>query len=197
VPAHVIQKHSDAAETVRKILRSGPEKGWYVFCGRPSHIPRGMPIWHGKEKKGGKIVEAVLNHEKTEGLEMFPMWEVGLVEEGFEKRWEPEHYELSCELAPVMKLVLQLYRKEGSSEPFIESMHSMVFETLAKKKATLFSASKKDLLIKLGRMATLKEIFNFVCSRCAVGACLNRQAPFYDKKIFSRLIKNPETLPSV
>ena len=193
----MIQKHNEAAKAVAKNLRSGPEKGWYTFCGRPAHIPRGVPIWHGKEKKGGKIVEEVLNHEKTDGLEMFPMWEVGLVEEGFEKRWEPEHYELSCELAPVMKLVLQLHRKEGSSELFIESMHSMVFETLAKKKDTLFPASKKDLLVGLGRMATLKEIVSFVCSRCVVGACLNRQAPFYDKKVFSRVIKDPETLTSV
>ncbi|MFX1367104.1 MAG: hypothetical protein ACFFAY_00675 [Promethearchaeota archaeon] len=196
VPAHVVQKHTDAAEAVRKTLHTTPEKGWFVFCGRPSHIPRGMPIWYGKEKKGGKIVEAIFDHEKKEGLELFPMWEVGLIEEGFEKRWESEHYELSCELSPVMNLILQLHRKEGSSESFIESMHSMVFDTLAKKKGTLFPASKKNLLAGLGRMPTLKEIFSFVCSRCVVGACLNRQAPFYDSKVFARVIKNPETLTS-
>jgi len=194
VPAHVIQKYTDAAEAVKANLSSSPEKGWLVFCGRPSHIPRGMPMWYGKEKRGGKIVEEVLAHEKTEGFEVFPMWEVGLVEEGFEKRWEPDHYELSCELAPVMKLTLQLHQRQGSSEPFIESFHSMVFDTLAKKKDTLFPASKKDLLIGLGRMATLKEILSFICSRCIVGACLNRLSPFYESKTFSRILKNPEKL---
>ncbi|NHJ12984.1 MAG: hypothetical protein EAX95_04870 [Candidatus Thorarchaeota archaeon] len=194
VPAYFLQRPAKSTEAVLKILRGQPEEGWYSFCGRPSHIPRGVPIWYGKERKGGKIVEAIPNYEKKEGFEEFEMWEVGIVEDGFEGRWEKAHYELSCELAPVMSLALQLHRKQSNDESFIDSLHSMVFQTLAAKKSTLFSASKKDLMIGLGRPPSLSELFGFICSRCGVVACVNRLKPFYDKKTFGNLIAKPESV---
>ena len=40
----------------------------------------------------------------------------------------------------------------------------------------------------------MKVLVEFACSRCAVVPCLNRQAPFYDQKLFDMLAKWPETL---
>ena len=151
-------------------------------------------MWYGKERKGGKIVEAIPDYEKKEGFEDFEMWEVGIIEDGFEGRWEKTHYEISCELAPVMTLAYNLRLKKEQDSSFLDSLHSMVFQTLAAKKATLFPVSKKDLMIGLGRLPSMNELFRFICTRCGVVACINRLSPFYDKKTFSRLVSKPETV---
>ncbi|MHA2600522.1 MAG: hypothetical protein AM324_000120 [Candidatus Thorarchaeota archaeon SMTZ1-83] len=194
VPAHVLERPQDNTERVLKLLAGKPEKAWYTFCGRLSHVPRGVPIWYGKEREGGKLVEEILDHEKPEGLEAFPMWEVGIVEDGYEKRWKPQHYELSCDLAATMTLILKLWKKNEDPRAFLTTLNTLVFESVASKKTVFFGAKPKELKQKLGETPSLKQVINFVCSRCVVVACLNRQAEFYDRKTFNRVVKKPESL---
>ncbi|NHI82709.1 MAG: hypothetical protein EAX81_00205 [Candidatus Thorarchaeota archaeon] len=64
-----------------------------------------------KREERRKIVEAIPNYERKEGFEEFEMWEIGIVEDGFEGRWKKTRYEISCELAPVISLADSLQRK--------------------------------------------------------------------------------------
>ncbi|MFQ5832597.1 MAG: hypothetical protein ACE5H4_07835 [Candidatus Thorarchaeota archaeon] len=194
MPAHVLDKPLDNTQRVLDLLASEPTKGWYTFCGRTSHVPRGMPIWYGRERKGGKIVEEIMNHEKPDGLEQFPMWEVGIVEDGFEKRWKPQHYELPCDLAATMALIIRLWKKNEDVRAFLTTLNTLVFESVAAKKAVFFGADSKELKRSLGESPTLDQVIRFVCSRCIVAACLNRQAPFYDRRMLGRTIRRPELL---
>lgn len=194
VPAHVLDRPLDSTQAIVQLMTRKSEKGWYAFCGRTGHVPRGMPIWHGKERDGGKIVEEIMNHEKPEGLEMFPMWEVGLVEERFEKRWTKDHFEIACDIAATISLVHRLWQKKEDPRAFLVTLQTLVFDNVASKKAVFFGASKNEIKKGIGEDPTLTDVVNYVCSRCAVVACLNRQAPFHDQKLFKNLIKKPELL---
>ncbi|MFW9845819.1 MAG: hypothetical protein ACFFD6_03660 [Candidatus Thorarchaeota archaeon] len=194
VPSHILDRPLDHTQAIVKLMSGTAEKGWYAFCGRPGHIPRGMPMWYGKEREGGKIVEEIMNHEKPEGLEMFPMWEVGIVEEGGEQRWSKSHYEISCDIAGTINLVHKLWQKKEDPRAFMVTLQTLVFENVASKKPSFFGASMKEMKKKLGDEPSIGDVVKYVCERCAVVACLNRQAPFHDQKLFKKLIKKPELL---
>ncbi|MHA2068919.1 MAG: hypothetical protein ACXABY_31540 [Candidatus Thorarchaeota archaeon] len=160
--------------------------------GRPLDSTQG--IWYGKERNGGKIVEDIMNHEKPEGLEMFPMWEVGIVEEGFEKHWTKDHFELGCDIAGTINLVRKLWQKKEDPRAFLVTLQTLVFDNVASKKAVFFGATGDEIKKALGDNPAIEDVVNYVCSRCAVVACLNRQTQFYDQKLFKKLIRQPELL---
>lgn len=194
VPAHFLDRRLDSTEAIVQLMTGTADKGWYAFCGRPSHVPRGMPIWYGKDRIGGKIVEEIMIHEKPEGLVMFPMWEVGIVEEGFEKRWTKDHFELGCDIAATINLVHRLWQKREDPRAFLVTLQTLVFENVASKKAVFFGATADEIRKGIGDNPNLGDVVDYVCSRCAVVACLNRQSPFYDQKLFKKIIKKPELL---
>ena len=178
VPAHEIDRPFDENQALLKLIgKKTKQGGWYCFCGRPSHVPRGVPYRAGPGKEGGKIVTPILEHEKKPGLEMFRMWETGVIEDGYEKAWEPKHYALSCSVATIMVL-----------------MANTAISTFGEKKDTFFVPSKQTFESLVTKFPEMRELVEFVCSRCVVVPCLNRQAPFYDQKLFGILAKWPETL---
>ena len=192
VPAHELERPLDEAEAIIALIRFEKTQGWYGFCGRGAHIPRGLPIRYGKEKAGGKVVEAILDNEKKPGLEAFKLWEVGAIEDGFETNWDVKRYALSCSLAPVMALIANMYATGKAPESFLENLHGSAFMTFASKKSVFYGEDWKGFAASVGRAPSKEDLYRYTCSRCAVIPCLNRQAPFYDKKTLQALVKSPE-----
>ena len=194
VPAHAIDKPFDEAEVIKDLIKHGKVGGYYGFCGKPSHVPRGLPIRHGQRKEGGKVVHPILDHEKKPGLESFRMWEIGAIEDGFETPWEVKRYALSCSLAPVMALIANMYQAGREPSSFLDSLHSSAFKTFATKKPIFYLEEYDKFRKAVGSNPTKEELFSYTCSRCAVIPCMNRQAPFHNKKLFRKLGKEPELL---
>ena len=195
VPAHEIDRPFDENQALLKLIgKKTKQGGWYCFCGRPSHVPRGVPYRAGPGKEGGKIVTPILEHEKKPGLEMFRMWETGVIEDGYEKAWEPKHYALSCSVATIMVLMANLHATQGTTPGFLDKVYTTAISTFGEKKDTFFVPSKQTFESLVTKFPEMRELVEFVCSRCVVVPCLNRQAPFYDQKLFGILAKWPETL---
>lgn len=195
VPAHEIDRPFDESQALLKFIgKKAKQGGWYCFCGRPSHVPRGVPYRAGPGKEGGKIVTPILEHEKKPGLEMFRMWETGVIEDGYEKAWETKHYALSCSVATIMVLMANLHATQGTTPGFLDKVYTTAISTFGEKKDTFFVPSKQTFEVLVTKFPEMKVLVEFVCSRCVVVPCLNRQAPFYDQKLFSMLAKWPETL---
>ena len=191
VPAHELERPIDEAEAIMKLISYGKTGGWYGFCGRASHIPRGMPIRYGKEKSGGKMIEAILDTDKKPGLEVFKLWEVGAIEDGFETSWEPKRYALSCSLAPVMIMIANMYSTGKEPSSFLENLHSSVLMTVATKKPVFYGEDWKEFAKSVRENPTREDLFQYTCSRCSVIPCMNRQAPFHDQKLLQNLVKSP------
>lgn len=194
VPSQEIEKPFEEAEAIIDLIKHGKVGGYYGFCGRPSHVPRGLPIRHGKGKEGGKVVHAILDHEKKPGLESFRMWEIGAIEGGFETPWEVKRYALSCSLAPAMALIANMYQSGRDPSAFLENLHISAFNTFANKKPIFFLENWNKFVKSVGLKPTKEDLFNYTCSRCAAIPCMNRLAPFHDKKMLSKLVKAPENL---
>lgn len=198
VPAHAIEKPFEEAETIIELIKHGKEKqgkrGYYGFCGRPSHIPRGLPIRYGKGMMGGIVVHPTLDHEKKPGLECFRMWEIGSIENGFEIPWEVKRYTLSCSLAPVMVLTATMYQSGRNPSSFVESLFKSAFKLFANKKSIFFLENWDKFIKSTGQNPSKEDLYRYTCSRCAVIPCMNRQAPFYDTKMLRKLVTTPELL---
>jgi len=194
VPSHALEKPFEEAEAIIDLIKYDKVGGYYGFCGKPSHVPRGLPIRHGKEKDGGKVVNPILDHEKKPGLECFRMWEVGSIEDGFETPWDVKRYTLSCSLAAVMALIANMYQTGREPSSFLESLHSSAFSTFANKKPIFFLEDTSKFMKRVGSNPTKEDLFKYTCSRCAVIPCMNRQAPFHDPKLLKKLVKEPDIL---
>jgi hypothetical protein len=195
VPAHEIERPFDENEALLKLFdKNAKQGGWYCFCGRPSHVPRGVPYRAGPEKEGGKIVAPILEHEKKKGLEMFRMWETGVIEEGYEKAWESKHYALSCSVATIMVIAANLHTTQGSTPGLLDTIYRTAIQPLGEKKDTFFVPSKEKFGVSVSKFPEMKVLVEFLCSRCVVVPCLNRRAPFFDQKLFMTLVKFPEIL---
>lgn len=192
VPAHELDRPVDEAEAIVDLLKFPKIGGWYGFCSRDFHIPRGLPIRYGKEKEGGKVVEAILDNQKKQGLELFRLWEVGAIEQGFETSWEVKRYALSCSLAPVMTLIANMYLSGREPGAFLENLHSSAYRTFVAKKSIFYSEDWQHFSKAVGTSPSKDDLYRYTCSRCAVIPCMNRLAPFYDSKLFQRLVKLPD-----
>lgn len=195
VPAHEIDRPFDENQALLNLIgKNAKQGGWYCFCGRPSHVPRGVPYRVGPGKEGGKIVTPILEHEKKVGLEMFRMWETGVIEDGFEKTWEPKHFALSCSVATIMVLTANLHATQGASPDLSDNIYRTAIQPLGEKKDTFFVPSKKMFDVVVSKFPEMKVLVELVCSRCVVIPCLNRQAQFFDQKLYMTLVKFPELL---
>ena len=194
VPAHEIDRPFDETQALLKLMKHKNPVGWYGFCGRPSHVPRGVPYRAGEEKEGGKMIRPILDHEKKPGLEMFRMWETGVIEDGCEKAWETKHYALSCSVATIMVLMANLHATQGQTPGFLDTIYRTAISAFGEKKPTFFVPSKKLFEMVVTKYPETRVLVEFACSRCAVVPCLNRQAPFFDQKLFKMLVKTPEAL---
>ena len=194
VPAHEIDRPFDETQAVLKLMKHGSDGGWYGFCGRPSHVPRGVSYRAGPDKDGGKMIESILDHEKKPGLEMFKMWETAIIEDGYEKHWESKHFALSCSIAVVMILITTLHTTQSGSPELIDNIYKSAILAFSDKKRTFFGGTKDEFLKAVGSNPDVQTFVEYACSRCAVIPCLNRQALFYDKKMFKKLAVSPEIL---
>ena len=195
VPAHEIDRSFDENQALLQLIgKSAKQGGWYCFCGRPSHVPRGVPYRVGPGKEGGKIVAPILEHEKKKGLEMFRMWETGVIEDGYEKAWDPKHYALSCSVATIMVLAANLHATKGAAPDLLDNIYRTAIEPFGEKKDTFFVPSKQMFEVVVTKYPEMKVLVEFLCSRCVVVPCLNRHAPFFDQKLFMTLVKFPELL---
>lgn len=194
VPAHEIDKPFDETQALLKLMKHESDRGWYGFCGRPSHVPRGVPYRAGPGKEGGKMMGSILDHEKKPGLEMFKTWEVGVIENGYEKQWESKHYALSCSIATVMILFANLHSTKKGTPELLDSIYNSAILIFGDKKKTFFGGTKDEFLKAVGSNPEVQTFVEYACSRCAVIPCLNRQAPFYDKTMFKKLAASPEIL---
>ena len=194
VPSHEFERPTDIAEKTRSYLNHEAVGGWYVFCGREGHLPRGMPTRYGPNKDGGRLVRRLLDYEKREGLKHFEMWETGVIEDGFEKEWEESHYAPSCTLAPTMTIIANVFSKGPVDLEALRKMFSTAFEALANRKSTFIDTSWEDFLKSVGEHPKSDDVHKFACSRCAVVVCMNRLEPFFDNKKLGQIIKSPEVL---
>ncbi len=191
VPAHELERTIESVKYVHNLLKGKKQSGWYTFCGKGTHIPRGLPIRHGKERLGGKIVEPVIDGYKKEGLDFFRMWETGLIEAATDKKWEIRHYSLSCSLAAPMVTMSNLVAREGLSVPTFEKIFMTSITGMASKKAFFFAPSYDEFMGIATRIGGIRALAEYFCSRCAIVPCTNRLAEFYNSKIFKKLIKQP------
>jgi hypothetical protein len=193
VPAHEIDRDVKRAKAVRDSIKGESAGGWYTFCGRITHVPRGVTVVYGEGKKGGKIVERLLLHDKKPGLEAFEMWEVGIIEDKLEKPWEPRYYEISCELAKVMNLMAQMYRGPRGTDLFLKQLYLALIQNAAKR-AVFFKGTQNEFQEQVGKDPEFSDVIKYICSRCGVVICLNRLAPFYNRKLFKKLAKDPDSV---
>ena len=66
------------------------------------------------------------------------------------------------------------------------------FSFAISKKSFFFTPSYDEYMKIAGKLGSVKAIAEYVCSHCAIIPCTNRLAPFYDKKIFKKLLKKPD-----
>ncbi|MDF1540384.1 MAG: hypothetical protein P1Q69_15925 [Candidatus Thorarchaeota archaeon] len=191
VPAHDLERTIESVINVYSLLKGKKQSGWYTFCGKGTHIPRGLPIRHGKELLGGKIVEPVIDGYKKKGLEFFRMWETGLIEAATDKKWDPQHYSLSCSLAASMVTMSNLVTREGLSVPTFEKVFMTAITGMTAKKAFFFPPSYDEFISRVEKIGGIKSLAEYICSRCAIVPCTNRLAEFYNSKMFKKLIKQP------
>jgi hypothetical protein len=194
VPSHELERPEKEIQYLKSLLREAPVSGWYVFCGRQSHIPRGLPTRYGPEKKGGRIVRTLFEHEKKAGLEPFKVWETGIIEDGYEKEWDEAQYAPSCSFVPTMTIIANKAEESQASMEDLHKLFSLAFLTLANQKKNFIDASWENFLKTVGEKPTSQRMMEFTCTRCAVLVCANRLAPFFDKVLFNKLVSSPELL---
>lgn len=194
VPSHELEKADEEVQKLRAVLNEEPVGGWYVFCGRPSHLPRGLPTRFGPEKSGGRLVKKIFDHEKKPGLEAIKMWETGIIEEGYEKEWDQGRYSPSCSFTATMTIIANKTTDGHISMEELNKLYILAFQTLANKSQNFISAPWEEFMKKVGESPSRLRIMEYTCSRCAVLICANRLAPFFDQKLFRTLVQSPEEL---
>ncbi|MHA1768561.1 MAG: hypothetical protein ACTSV3_01775 [Candidatus Thorarchaeota archaeon] len=193
VPAHEFDRPTEKADEMKKVLDHGPHSGWYVFCGRTGHLPRGVMTRYGLNRDGGRIVKKIFDYEKRPGLESVKMWEVGVVEDGYEKEWNSSHYTPSCTLGPSLLVIAHAFQGGHMTLEKLHKTFSTAFESLADKKPVFYGADWREFLKIVGETPEIEDILGFACSRCGVVVCMNRMSPFYDRKKLKHIIRSPET----
>jgi hypothetical protein len=122
------------------------------------------------------------------------MWETGVIEDGYEKAWEPKHYALSCSVATIMVLTANLHAAKGATPGFLDTIFRTAIQPFGEKKDTFFVPPKEMFELEVTKFPEMRVLVEFLCSRCVVVPCLNRQAPFFNQKLFMTLVKFPEIL---
>jgi len=87
-----------------------------------------------------------------------------------------------------------MYQSGREASSFLESLFNSAFKTFANKKSIFFLENWDKFIKTTGPNPSKEDLFSYACSRCAVIPCMNRQAPFYDKKMLRKLVKAPELL---
>ena len=119
------------------------------------------------------------------------MWEVGVVEGGSEYRWDPKQYRLSCGLLGLMMVAITFFGSDLEAPVSATKIFDHVIMS-SKGKPSIFRRPTRDEFFKqVGTDLLLTELLEYICSRCMVAVCLNRQAEFYDKKLFNTVIRRP------
>lgn len=196
VPAHELEKNIESVQRITEILRSKPQDGWYVFCTKQPHIPRGLPNRYGKDMNGGKLVAPITDDQKKKGLEFIRMWEIGVIERGLETRWQPLHFVPSCSLSKAMIIISQIYNRDSGSEGFLQKLFKFGFESHGGNKLAYDAPKWTEFNEYIGKIKSpqLIDFVKLLCSRCMVIPCTNRQEECFDPKLFKKLIKKPDAI---
>ncbi len=189
VPAHELEGHSKEAKVIKKTLKSRPHSGWYAFCGKGNHMPRGLSVRYGKNKEGGRIVMPVADEHRK--LEFFKFWEVGIIEHAVEHWWPREHYALSCSVASAMVEVAHLVNQGELQDTVRKSIYDLAIVGRASKKSFFHLPSRLEFMRKSEKALNAKDFASLVCSYCTIVPCFNRLKPFHDRKQFQRAIDSP------
>jgi len=159
-----------------------------------SHIPEGVSIRYGEGRMAGRIVEEVPEDRRKPGLNAFSRWQVGIIEGGYEKRWAVQHFAPACALAQLMTLVAGFSQGENPPQKHLRRLYDSGIGPTAAKRPILFQTTFKDFEARAGKTEDWSETIKYICSRCGVVVCLNRQSLFYDTGTFAKLAKKPETV---
>jgi hypothetical protein len=119
------------------------------------------------------------------------MWETGIIEAAIDNRWDPQHYALSCSLAPSMVTISNLVNKEGITIPSLEKIFMTAITGMASKKPFFFTPTYDEFMKESGSYGGTQALAKYLCSLCAILPCTNRLTPFYKPKIFKKLVKKP------
>ncbi|MCF2136652.1 MAG: hypothetical protein K9W43_05350 [Candidatus Thorarchaeota archaeon] len=191
VPAHEFEAHDAKTEQARSFLRGEPIGGWIPFCGDLLHTPRGVTIRLGEDRTNGNIVASVPFSERHPGYKMFRMWEVGVVENGIEYRWPQERYRVSCSLAGLMTIAVMFYHSDLEAPVSTAKIYSQIISSSKVNPNIFRRPSREEFFKQFGTEMLLADLLEYICSRCMVAVCLNRQAEFFDKKLFNTILRHP------
>lgn len=190
VPANELEGFGEDEKRVRELLKDGLYSGWYAFCGKGAHVPKGMTIRFGKSREGGKLVKYIPAGLKGRELSFFSRWEVGLIEKSFEKWWDEGHYQLSCSFAEEMEKISGYVTTGQYRDIIMRNIFDKLIQDRASGKSIFDSPSGEEFDSAIGKSPTILDFAAFICSRCHIVACLNRKGEFHDQKKFKKLIKN-------
>ncbi len=191
IPAHEVETRDAKAEEARSHIKGKPIRGWYPFCRTTFHTPRGVSIRVGADRKNGSIVEPILFDDRPKSLKSFRRWKVGVVEDGVEHRWPPEQYELPCSLTGLITIVAKMYEQDVEGTISSKQIYSQVITSSYARNEVFYPPTHHEFFSQFGTNMQLMEVLEFICSRCMTAICLNRQAPFFDSKIFKRVLRTP------
>jgi formylmethanofuran dehydrogenase subunit E-like metal-binding protein len=79
------------------------------------------------------------------------------------------------------------------TELFLKQLHLTLTQNAAKR-AVFFKGSWDEFQKQVGKDPEFSDVIKYICSRCGVVVCLNRHAPFYNKKLFKKLTKDPDSV---
>ncbi|MHA1638013.1 MAG: hypothetical protein ACTSUB_08365 [Candidatus Thorarchaeota archaeon] len=159
-------------------------------------MPQGLSTRHGKDMQAGQIISPIVDNEKKPGLEFIRIWDVGMIEFGKEKLWQPMHYVPSCYLHQAMVLISQIYRRDRGTEGYMSRLFKNGFESFGGKKRAYDAPTWQEFQDYLGKSTdpNMQDLIKLLCARCMVIPCTNRQAEFFNQKLFKKLIKKPQEI---
>ncbi len=73
VAAADLQRQPDAIQFFRPLLVEDSTSGWYYFCDDRFHIPKGVTLYYGLDRKTGRIVDRIPEYERDPQLSIFQM----------------------------------------------------------------------------------------------------------------------------
>ncbi|NWF96321.1 MAG: hypothetical protein HXY34_09270 [Candidatus Thorarchaeota archaeon] len=194
VPASEFDREMDTAAAARLLFKSEPIGGWLPFCEHIAHVPQGVSKRLGADKTSGAIVEKIPVHERPSGIDIFPMWQTGVVEAGKEKKWETNRFEASCQFWKTLVLAVRTAGRTEWKDVSATALYDRLVCNSANMNSLFFTMKCEEFESLLGDSPTLWKLMSTICSRCGATVCLNRLAPFHDQRVFSKLIREPNSV---
>ncbi len=194
VAAPEVPDRTDAMWRVQgQCLLNEPTSGLYFFCGSRLHIPKGVTLFYGMDRKAGRLVERIREYERNSQLSIFQMWQTGIIEDGIEKRWDRNRYEPSCEFANVFQRAIILRQTTDINE-WLRRIYDTVIVPLFGTMSPIHSFRWEEFAAGIDTVSLMEDIHRTLCMHCGIAFCLNRRVPFRDQKLFTKIIRSPKSV---